>query len=161
MSKSDVALSEKKSRMKNKGIFAILILGFFFGCRNPVEKRAVDPGKNTGTAGFAFLEEFHNFGSLQAGEIVSYSFCLKNTGTGRISVENVESDCGCITVDYSKEEIQSGDSAYVDVIFNSAGETGRVYKEISVSVNAGRKETVKLAIAALIKNELINIYSEN
>jgi hypothetical protein len=155
-----VGLLEKKIRM-NKNFILILILAFFLGCSNRAEKPAVEPNKNTGYSDFVFLEEFHNFGSLQAGETVSYSFCFKNTGTKGINVENAETDCGCITVDYPKEKILSGDSAYVDVIFNSAGETGKMYKEITIFMNAGHKKKVKLAIAALVKNELINIYSAN
>ncbi len=156
----DAVLLEKKIRM-NKSFIVILTLSFFFACSNRTERPAARSNKNTGSPAFVFLEEFHNFGSLQTGEIVSYSFCFKNTGASGIKVENTETDCGCITVDYPKEEILSGDSAYIDVIFNSAGETGKVYKEITISMNDGIKKKVKLAIAALVKNELINIYSEN
>lgn len=151
---------EKKIGM-NKKFIVILTLSLFFGCSNRKESPSAGPIKNTASSSFVFLEEFHNFGSLQTGEIVSYSFCFKNTGAGGINVESAETDCGCITVDYPKEEILSGDSAYVDIIFNSAGETGKVYKEITISVNAGNKKKVKLAIAALVKNELLNIYSAN
>lgn len=156
-----VVLLEKKIRMGSKFAF-ILILAFFAGCSIRTEKPSGQSTKNTESAAFVFLEEFHNFGSLQAGEIVSYSFCFKNTGTSRIKVENAEADCGCITVEYPKEEVLPGDSAYVDVIFNSAGETGKVYKEITVITSAGNnKKKAKLAIAAQVKNELINIYSAN
>lgn len=140
-------------------VLFILAIAVFSGCNSPSEKTDVNANRNNGTASFVFLEEFHNFGALQAGEIVSYGFCLKNTGTAGIKIEKTETDCGCITVGYPQLEIMAGDSAYVDVIFNSAGETGNVYKEITVFTNAGRK--AKLAIAAQVKNELINIYSAN
>jgi len=153
-------LLEKKIRM-NRNFIVILTLSFLFGSCSRTEKPAAESQKNTESPAFVFPEEFHNFGSLQAGEIVSYSFCFKNTGPSGINVENTETDCGCITVDYPKEEILSGDSAYIDVIFNSAGEAGKVYKEVTISMNADGKKKIKLAIAALVKNELINIYSEN
>ncbi|MFA5419758.1 MAG: DUF1573 domain-containing protein [Bacteroidales bacterium] len=144
-----------------KYLLLILILPVFTGCSNQADKTGNQSNKNTGSAAFVFQEEFHNFGSLQAGEIVAYSFRIKNTGTGKLKILNAKVDCGCITVEYPKKEIIQGDSAYVDVIFSSAGETGNVYKEILIITNAGNKKNAKLAIAAHVKNESINIYSAN
>jgi len=144
-----------------KILIFILIIASFTGCSNKTRQSGEQTNENTDAPEFVFQEEFHNFGSLQAGELVSYSFCLKNTGTNKIKVENAETDCGCLTAEYPEEEILPGDSAFVDVLFNSSGETGKVYKEIAVTINAVHKQQVKLSIAALVKNELINIYSTN
>lgn len=137
----------------------ILILTVLIGCSNRTDHASGEPDKNTVSAKFVFQEEFHNFGTLQAGEVVAYSFCFKNTGITALKIKNAKSDCGCMTVEYPKEEIIPGDSAYVDVIFNSAGETGKIYKEIMITTGAGNKTT--LAVAADVKNDLINIYSIN
>ena len=143
-----------------KQLLFILILLGTAGCQGTSNKKDSQAKKKQGTVKFVFQEEFHNFGPLQAGEVVVYSFAVKNSGTAGLKMKNAKSDCGCITVDYPKEIIQPGETGYVDVEFNSAGETGNVYKEIVMTTNADKKE-VKLAIAAHVKNELINIYSEN
>jgi len=143
-----------------KHLLFILILLGTAGCQGTSNKTARQTRKKPGTVKFVFQEEFHNFGPLQAGEVVVYSFAVKNEGTAGLKMENAKTDCGCITVDYPNETIQPGKTGYVDVEFNSAGETGNVYKEIVITTNAEKKE-IKLAIAAQVKNELINIYSEN
>lgn len=142
-----------------KQVLFMAILLVFAGCVNRAERPANQPDENTETVKFVFQEEFHNFGTLQAGEIAAYSFCVENAGTKALRIENAETGCGCITVEYPREEIVPGDSAYVEVIFNSAGETGKVYKEITITTNATDKNRTNLAIAAYVKNELMNIYN--
>jgi hypothetical protein len=141
-----------------KCIAYITVLAILVGCRSGGEKPAVQ-GKNGRLADFVFREEFHNFGSLQAGEIVSYGFCIRNTGTAGLKIENAETDCGCISVDYPEETIAPGDSAFVDILFNSAGETGKVFKEIVLTTNVPNKKKAKLGIAAEVENELIKMHS--
>ena len=143
-----------------KKLLSILIFIIAFGCQNPPNRTNNQSTTDQGTTEFVFQEELHNFGSLQAGEIVAYSFQFNNTGTKALIIERAESDCGCITVEFPSEEINSGESGYVEIIFNSAGEVGKVYKEIKLISNAEDKETI-LSITANVKNELINIYTKN
>ncbi len=136
-------------------VFAFLLSGCTLnGDRNDRQN------EKAGVPEFVFQEEIHNFGSVQSGEIVAYSFEFKNSGNAGLIIKSAESDCGCVTVDYPKETIQPGAKGYIDVEFSSAGEIGKVYKEIVITSNTKEKET-KLAITANVKNELINIYSEN
>ena len=141
-----------------KCIACITVLAILAGCQSGGKKPAAQE-KNSRLADFVFREEFHNFGSLQAGEIVSYGFCIRNTGTAGLKIENAETDCGCISVDYPKETIAPGDSAFVDILFNSAGEAGKVYKEIVLTTNVPSKKKAKLGIAAKVENELIKMNS--
>lgn len=143
-----------------KTIGPIILLLLAFACQNATQKKQESSSENQGVPKFAFLQEFHNFGTLQAGEIVAYSFQFTNTGDADLMIEKAESDCGCITVEFPREAIQPGKAGNVEVIFNSAGEVGKVYKEIILFSNVEQKET-KLAIAATVQNELINIYSKN
>ncbi|KOH45152.1 DUF1573 domain-containing protein [Sunxiuqinia dokdonensis] len=140
--------------MKNTA--AIVMLLVLLGCQNKDSKTTT----NTGTPKFEFQEEFYNFGSLQAGEVVSFSFGFSNSGDGTLIIEKVEADCGCITIHFPEEPIAPGESDFIEVVFNSAGETGRIYKEIMVYANT-QAPTAKLAIVATVNNELINLYSKN
>ena len=136
----------------------IIICLLALACVNNKSNSADSP-KEEGIAKFEILQDFHNFGDLKAGETVAFSFEIKNTGNTGLLIKKLETDCGCIDVEYPKEKINPDDSAYIEVIFNSAGEVGRVYKTITVFTNA--EEEGSLAISATVKNELINLYSKN
>ena len=51
-----------------------------------------------GVAKFVFSEEIHNFGSLKAGELVSFTFIFRNEGTKTLNITGVDSGCGCTEV---------------------------------------------------------------
>ncbi len=130
------------------------------GCQNKNSNPSDKTTTNSGAPKFEFQEEFYNFGSLQAGEVVAYSFQFTNHGDGALIIDKIESDCGCVTSHFPKEPIDPGTSDFIEVVFNSAGETGRIYKEIMIYANTQRAIT-KLAIAVTVDNELMNLYSKN
>ena len=52
----------------------------------------------SGIAKFVFSEEIHNFGSLNAGEVVSFTFIFRNEGTKSLNITGVDSGCSCTEV---------------------------------------------------------------
>ncbi|WP_423127458.1 DUF1573 domain-containing protein [Gaoshiqia sp. Z1-71] len=138
----------------------MIALLFAFGCQHSAKNNDQQSGEKQGTAKFVFQEELHNFGSLQAGEIVAYSFQFTNIGNSKLFIKDAVSDCGCISVIFPKEPVNPGETGYIEVIFSSAGEVGKVYKEIRINSNAEPGE-MKLMITANVQHEMINIYSKN
>jgi hypothetical protein len=106
-----------------------------------------------------FTKEIHNFGVLKEGEIVVYSFQFKNNGGSSLLLAKVEPTCGCITVQFSKEEIPSQGNSAVEVIFNTAGEWGNQMKTVEIVTSNG--ETKTLTIGAFIENKNFNIDLNN
>lgn len=143
-----------------KKIAAILLLSIGISCQNTNKKEAEKSQKNEGTPKFEFQEEFHNFGSLEAGEVVAFSFQFTNIGDGTLVIQKVETDCGCTEVHFPKKGIAPGGSDFIEVVFNSAGETGNTYKEVQVFANT-TNGVKKLSIAAKVKNDIINLHSKN
>jgi hypothetical protein len=139
---------------------AILLLAVLGGCQNTSKKVPGNTTDNTGTPKFEFQEEFYNFGSLQAGELAAYNFKFTNLGDGTLIIDKIESDCGCVSSHFPKDPIEPGKSDFIEVVLNSAGETGRLYKEILIYANT-QPTITKLAIAATVDNEIINFYSKN
>ena len=63
--------------------------------------------RNNRITKFEFNEEIHNFGPLQSGEILVYSFAFTNSGTSDLIIKNVETDCGCISTSYSEKPVKA------------------------------------------------------
>lgn len=84
----------------------------------------------------AFDKMVHDFGRIQAGEVVEYSFKFKNTGSRDLLITRAEASCGCTVPDWPKAPIRPGDSAYIKVKFDSNGRPeGYTEKEIFVEAN--------------------------
>lgn len=131
---------------------------FFITCQNrtPKVKSADSQQLQKKSPGrIEFSQEIHNFGSVKAGEIVSFAFKFKNIGGSSLQLTKVEPTCGCITVNYNKEEVSSSAYSYIEVTFNSAGEWGNILKTIDLETSAGEKKM--LTIGAFVENSIINI----
>lgn len=140
-----------------KKVFQIAPVLFLFACVH------TNNGQNTSTpiengrwAKFEIQKEFHNFGLLKDGELVSYPFWFKNSGDAPLKISGTEVDCGCVQVSAPENAIMPGDSAYVEVIYNSAGEVGKQLKTVTVFANTLKKK-IEFHIAADVKNEWIEL----
>jgi hypothetical protein len=98
-------------------------------------------------------EDIHDFGVLQAGEIVAFSFIITNSENSNLILKNIETDCGCITADFTKTPILPGQTGIVEVEFDSSGLIGKQFKTIEIYTNT--KKTKQIAIFAEVQNEQI------
>ena len=114
--------------------------------------------EESGTAKFVFSEEIHNFGALNSGEIVSFTFVFKNEGTKTLLITDIDSGCGCTQVNIQEKSIAPGKEGRIEVIYNSSGEVGRQLKTITLISNAEQAKML-LFIKANVTNEFIKIYS--
>jgi hypothetical protein len=137
----------------------ILFVFLFVSCSSGTQKTV--PGQKSDDAGvakFVVSEEIHNFGSLKAGEIVSFTFIFRNEGTKTLIIDHAEADCGCTEINIPEKNIAPGKEGQIEVIFNSAGEVGKVLKTITLTSNAEQAQK-QIYIKANVTNELIEIYS--
>lgn len=137
---------------------ALVISGmcFLYSCGQEKSKSpSSDILVNNSKAKIEFLNDLHNFGKLEAGEQIGFSFKFKNSGTGSLVIDSIQSDCGCLEISYPKENVLPNESNYVDILFNSAGETGRVFRQIKVFSN-GQEEPNVLTIIAEVNNPFFN-----
>jgi len=150
---------EKGKRKKEIYLLFILFGLMFAACNSGTQKvTPTEKSDETGVAKFAVSEEIHNFGSLNAGEVVSYTFVFRNEGTKTLVIEQAEADCGCTEIKIPEKSIAPGKEGKIEVIFNSAGEVGKVLKTITITTNAEHAQK-QLYIKANVTNELIEIYS--
>jgi hypothetical protein len=112
----------------------------------------------SGVAKFVFSEEIHNFGSLKAGEVVSFTFIFRNEGTKTLTVTGIDSGCGCTEVKMENKTTGPGLEGQIEVIYNSAGEVGRQLKTITLFSNAEPAQK-QIFIRANVTNDIIEINS--
>jgi len=128
------------------------------GTKKTVPISKSDPESSGGIAKFVISEEIHNFGSLKAGEVVSFTFVFRNEGTKTLTITDVDSGCGCTEVKIANKSIEPGQEGRMEVIYNSAGEVGRQLKTITITSNAEKAKT-QLFIRANVTNEIIKLNS--
>jgi len=141
-------------------VFIFILFGFVLASCNSGTKRTVPTNKSdeSGVAKFVFSEEIHNFGSLKAGEIVSFTFIFRNEGTKTLTITEIDSGCGCTEVKIPDKTIEPGQEGRIEVIYNSAGEVGKQLKTITITSDAEQTKK-QLFIRANVTNEVIEIYS--
>jgi hypothetical protein len=101
----------------------------------------------------SFEKDFHDFGKLNSGELVSYSFKFKNTGKSVLLISNVGTSCGCTVTAYPKKPIQPGEESTIDVKFDSTGKHGRQSKSITIFANTRPAESTIRIQAFLVEPE--------
>ena len=90
-----------------------------------------------------FRETEFDFGKIPQGKPVYHSFELVNTSNKPIKLDNVQASCGCTTPEWSKDEIQPGQSAKIKVGYNAASEGG-FEKFITVQYNGNETKQIKI-----------------
>jgi hypothetical protein len=137
-----------------------LVSGLLLGsCHSGTQKTTpATKSDESGVAKFVFSEEIHNFGSLMAGEVVSFTFIFRNEGTKTLTIARVDSGCGCTEVKIENKNIGPGQEGRIEVTYNSAGEVGRQLKTVTLFSNAETAQK-QLYIRANVTNEIIELNS--
>ncbi len=82
------------------------------------------------------IDSAYNFGKVTDGEIVTYNYRFKNTGTKPLVVTNASASCGCTVPEKPEQPIQPGDTGFIKVKFDSKNRVGQAHKTVTVSSNA-------------------------
>ncbi|ULQ56824.1 DUF1573 domain-containing protein [Flavihumibacter rivuli] len=114
---------------------ALFLLGF---CTGTFIVKAQQPAVANDPLGIAST---HDFGRIQQGRPVTYSFPLTNNGKDTLRIENVAASCGCTTPQWSRDPILPGGKSLLTVGYNAAAE-GVFEKSITLYYNGGKTRTV-------------------
>lgn len=82
------------------------------------------------------IDSVYNFGKAAEGEIVTYNYRFKNTGSKPLIVTNVSASCGCTIPEKPEQPIKPGETGFIKVKFNSEHRVGNAHKTVTVSSNA-------------------------
>jgi hypothetical protein len=91
---------------------------------------------------FDFQTTEHDFGTINEGDVVEYTYAFKNTGTVPLIIQNAQGSCGCTVPDWTKEPIPAGGTGFVKAKFDSSGKPNIQNKTVTVTANTWPKQTV-------------------
>jgi hypothetical protein len=89
-----------------------------------------------------FTTTDHDFGTVDEGKKVSYTYKVKNTGQAPLIIQNAAPSCGCTVPDWTKAPIPVGGEGFVKAEFDTKGKPGINNKTITVTANTWPKTTV-------------------
>jgi hypothetical protein len=146
-------------KFRATSMFIILCELMLGSCNSGTKKtEPIEKSDESGVAKFVVSEEIHNFGSLKSGEVVSFTFIFRNEGTKTLTIDRADTDCACTELIIREKSVAPGNEGQIEVIFNSAGEVGKVLKTITINSNAEQTQK-QIFIKANVTNEFIEIYS--
>ena len=128
------------------------------GRKTPAVKQtpAVDPQPETKPEGplpvLQFEKVEHDFGTIQEGQKVSYTYKFKNTGEAPLIIQSAQPSCGCTVPEWSKDPIQPGKEGFVKAEFDSKGKPNAQNKTITVTANTWPKQTTLRFKAMVLPN---------
>ena len=88
------------------------------------------------SASIVFEERVFDFGTiLEKDGSISHTFVFQNKGNSPVTIDEVNSGCGCIGTSLSKEPVKPGEKGKINITFNPEYKTGFFSKEIVVFSN--------------------------
>jgi hypothetical protein len=100
-----------------------------------------------------FDSEMYDFGDIPQDQEVEHLFKLTNEGSKTLEILKIQPSCSCISTYIKGNEIQSGKSREINLVYNSIGRTGQDFHTVIIQTNELHKPFVYLTIAANVKRE--------
>lgn len=100
---------------------------------------------------FQWQTKVHDFGWVDEGKKVQFSYNFKNVGNEALIILEANADCGCTVPSYSKKPIPPGGTGSLDVIFDTKSKAGRQDKKITILANTIPNYT-ELRIQGMVDN---------
>ena len=89
-----------------------------------------------------------DFGQVKEGEVLKHNFILKNESEKTLTIKDVNTSCGCTASKVEKKILLPGQSATLEVQFNSKGYSGPVQQYVYVHTDSLDKPIIKFIIKA-------------
>jgi len=104
--------------------------------------------QNKNGAKIFFPETQHDFGKVQEGKKVEYTFNFENKGTESLIIKNVKTSCGCTAAVVSNTTIKPGEIGSIKVDFDTKSRQGKNSKSITIVSNDTKEPNKVITIYA-------------
>lgn len=82
-----------------------------------------------------FNLESHDFGQIEQGTVIDFTFEFTNSGGDTLNILNVSSSCGCSAALLTKRSLTAGEQGFLKVTYDSKGKLGKQTNTIYVYSN--------------------------
>jgi hypothetical protein len=96
-----------------------------------------------------FPETQHDFGKVNEGNVVEYTFVFRNSGGSTLSVKDVRTSCGCTAALVSKDNLEPGEEGTIKIELDTKNRLGNMSRTITVQSND-----------PLDPNKVLTVYAE-
>jgi hypothetical protein len=96
-------------------------------------------------------ERVLDFGMAHQGDTIRQEFVLYNRGKASLLISNVSSSCGCAKPEISKNQVESGDSTSLNIIFTTQDQIGTQEKTFTIYSNTNPAITKVQLIGNVLK----------
>ena len=95
-----------------------------------------------------FFETVHDFGSVPAGQKVSYTFPFANAGNAPLRVMHVRASCGCTATNLAKKVLEPNEFSQLQVNLSVGNNPGLRTRKITVMSNDPNSPRTLLTVTA-------------
>lgn len=127
-----------------KLFLSVLFVACLFGCNKP---KSATGTAALGQSEMVFETLIQSLGDVRQDEVLGIKFSFKNNGSSPLVISEINKGCGCTTVNYPKHAVKPGGQGVIEVIFDSAGFSGKQYKTVQIFCNDA-KSPIQLAFTA-------------
>jgi len=101
------------------------------------ERTAITPNQVDAStdAQMEFEEIEWDFGTIEQGDVVEYSYRFVNTGNDPLIISNARGSCGCTVPEWPRVPVGPGEAGVINVKFNSKGKKGKQTKRVTLTTN--------------------------
>ncbi|MBI2419190.1 MAG: DUF1573 domain-containing protein [Ignavibacteriales bacterium] len=121
-----------------------------------VSEESFEKPMNAEVPKIEFPESQHDFGVIQEGKIVDYTFAFKNTGKKDLEIRDIRTSCGCTAALVSQKLLKPGEAGTLKIELDTSNRFGRMSRTISVTTNEIEAPVKVLTIYAEVVKKEVN-----
>jgi len=119
----------------------------------PVANRQQPAGE---AAVISFEQTEYDFGTVEEGDVVNYTFKFTNTGKVPLLINKATATCGCTVPQWPKDPVGVGETGEIQVKFNTTNRRNMQTKYVNINANT-KPEVTRLKISGnVLPKEDIN-----